>query len=83
MKMELTKHAQKRVQQRGFSDFTIGIIEEFGRTSSAPGGAEKIFVGDKEHQLVTQELKKAIQLMDRAKGGYLVVRGNKILTVYK
>ena len=81
--MELTKHAQKRVQQRGFSAFTVGIIAEFGRTSSAPGGAEKIFVGKKEYQLVIQELKRAIQLIDRAKGGYLIVRGNKILTVYR
>ena len=81
--MKLTKHAQKRIQQRGFSAFTVNIITEFGKTRSARGGAEKIFVGNKEYQLVIQELKRAIQLMDRAKGGYVIVRDNKILTVYK
>lgn len=81
--MKTTKHAKKRISQRGFSNFTLDIIQKYGNSKKAPGGAINIFFGNKEYQRVIEELKRAIQLMDRAKNGNIIIKGDRILTVYK
>lgn len=81
--MKLNKHSIKRKQQRGFSDFSLNIIKKFGRSEKAPGGALKIFLGKREYQNTVAEFKKAIQLLDKAKGGNLIVDGDEMITVYK
>ena len=81
--MNITDHAQKRINQRGFSNHVLGIILEHGDRGYAPGGATKIFLGKKEYQKVVGELKRAIQIMDKAKGGNLILQDDCILTVYK
>jgi hypothetical protein len=44
----------------------------------------RIFFGKKEHQKVTEELKKAIQVLDKAKGGSLIISHDQnLLTAYK
>ena len=83
MRLKLTKHAEERKRQRGFSKFSLDIIKRFGRYEKAPGNAEKIFFGNKEYQQVIGELKKAIQVMDKAKGGTIIFAGDEILTMYK
>ena len=80
--MTLTKHARKRGRQRGFSRQIIDIVLEKGRPQFAPGGATKVFLGEKESQAVITELKRAIQIMDKAKNSTLIIDGNVILTLY-
>ena len=49
-----------------------------------PGGAVlKIFLGFKEYKRITEELKKTIQLLDKAKNGTLIVNEDTIVSVYK
>jgi len=81
--MKLTKHAEVRKNQRGFSNFSLELIENFGEHRKAPGGVTRIFLGNKEYQKAVQELKKVIQLLDKAKGGSVIIDGNQIITVYK
>ncbi len=81
--MEITHHAQKRINQRGFSKTVLDIILNHGRWENAPGGATKIFFGKQEYQRIVGELKQAIQLMDKAKGGNIIFIDDRILTVYK
>ena len=81
--MRLTSHAKKRARQRGFSNLSLDIIQECGRTERAPGGAVKIFFGKKEHQKAVGEFKKAIQLLDKAKGGTMIIDNEDVLTVYR
>jgi len=82
--MELTKHAKKRKRQRGFSKFSLNLIMNFGREQRAPGGAIKVFLGNREYQKAIGEFKKIIQLMDKAKGGTMIIDDkDNILTVYK
>lgn len=81
--MTLTKHAQERSRQRGFSSLYICLIEQFGRTEKAAGGATKIFFGKKETEMARHELKKILQLLDKTKGSALIVDGDNILTMYK
>jgi hypothetical protein len=83
-KMKFTQHAEKRKKQRGFSDQIVKIIKRHGRSMRAPGGATRIFFGKKEYQKMTEELRKAIRILDRAKGGSLVISPDQsLLTVYK
>lgn len=81
--MELTAHAQIRQQQRGISDSVFDIISNNGRVSYAPGGAMKIFFGKKEYTTAVHEIKKMLKLLDRAKGGTLIVADDKVVTVYR
>jgi hypothetical protein len=80
--MKLTKHAEKRLRQRGFSKLSLNIIRECGRTEGAPGGAIKLFFGKKEYQEAVAEFKRAIQLLDKAKGGTIIMDNEDVLTVY-
>ena len=81
--MKLSKHAESRSRQRGFSSLYISLIQEFGRTMDAPGGAKKIFFGKKEYDAARYELKKLLQLLDKVNGSSLIVNGDNILTMYK
>jgi len=82
-KMNLSKHAQKRVNQRGFSNSTLDIILKYGSVKRAPGGARSVFFGKKECQKIVSELKKTIQLIERAKNGKLIIINDHIITAYK
>ena len=84
MNYRLSEHAEKRKNQRGFSDHTMNLIVESGRHEPAPGGAIRIFFGNKEHQEIIDLLKKDLQLLDKCKGGTIIAStdGN-IITIYK
>jgi hypothetical protein len=81
--MKLTRHAEKRARQRGFSDFSLDIIRGCGRAEKAPGGAIRMFFGNKEYQRAVSDLKRAIQLLDRAKGGTIIIANEGVLTIYR
>ena len=81
--MNLTKHAGTRKSQRGFSGFVLDMILQHGIAKIAPGGSTKVSFGKKEYQKVVGKLKKAIQLMDKAKGGHIIMKDGSVLTVYK
>ena len=81
--MRLTKHATKRKKQRGFSNFSLQMIQKYGRCENAPGGATKINFGKREYQRTVHEFKKVIQLLDKVKGGSLIIKDGYVVTVYK
>ena len=81
--MEITKHAKLRQGERGIPNSLLNVILENGISAGAPGGAIKIFFGKREHQKIVSAAKKLIQILDKAKGGTLIVKGNDILTIYK
>jgi hypothetical protein len=68
MNQELTAHAKKRMRQRGFSGHAIDMIVNYGRYEPAPGGALKIFLGNKNYQELVSMLKRDVQLLDRSVG---------------
>ena len=81
--MNKTKHFITRQCQRGISDCLLKIIEENGKYTNAPGGAIKIEIGNREYQNIVYETKKFLQLLDKAKGGTIIIQDNDLLTVYK
>lgn len=80
--MKMTKHAEIRKRQRGFSNHTIDYVLRYGRIQEGADGAMKLFIGKKEYQKVIRELKRDIQLMDRAKGKNVIIKDDYIITVY-
>jgi len=81
--MEATQHAQTRARQRGIPGLLLQIAQECGRQTAAPGGAQRIFCGRREAQHLRQELKRLLQMIDKAQGAALIVQNGRIITVYK
>lgn len=81
--MTFSKHAEARLQQRGFSNLALKVIYETGSLSFVPGGAQKIFFGKKEYSAFMTELKQLQKAVERAKNGTIIVSSNKIITIYK
>ena len=78
-----TRHAVKRQKQRGISDFITKLIECYGKYEVAPGGAMRITLGNREYQMIASEIKWHLQQLDKARRGTLVVKDDRLITVYK
>ena len=81
--MKMSKHAQKRSQQRALPPEVLDIIMKHGRVSPAPGDACKLFFGNKEYSRAISDLKKMMTVLEHAKGGTIILGDDKIVTVYK
>ncbi len=81
--MHITDHGSRRIQQRGFSRAVLNIIMEHGEVEQACGGALRISFRRKERQAAATELKRVLQLLDRAQGGHIVIKDGHLLTAYK
>lgn len=71
------------MQQRGFSNEILDVIQSYGRINKAPGGAIKIFFGKKEGVQAINELKQKIKLIERAIGRSVIMSERNIITMYK
>ena len=81
--MKLTRHCEERKRQRGFTDYALNIILNHGCVDAAPDGALKITLSNREYQALVGGFKKAIQMMDKAKNGNLIIKGEHLITCYK
>lgn len=81
--MRLSKHAQIRSQQRSLPLQALEVVMKHGKVSHAPGGVCKIFFGNKECALAIGELKTLMKVIERAKGGNIVMGNGQVITVYK
>jgi len=81
--MKLTQHIKERMNQRNIPDSAIDIILKNGRISHVSGGAMRIFLGNKESNQMIMELRNTIKLIERAKGGTLILAEDTALTVYR
>lgn len=83
MTIQLVKHAQQRVQQRGFSPIDIDLILNFGD--------EQIHQKREIYTITKNSLKKmktyfgkpniANEFFARLRGAFLVIDGNNVITV--
>jgi hypothetical protein len=71
---KVSKHAQRRLQQRGISEDVVRLIEAFGRFHYQKGGSELAYIDNKR----VSELRKAL---DKVAGVQLVIsESNKVVT---
>lgn len=74
-KIHLTRHAQKRKQQRGITENVISLIEIFGESKHQKGGSEVLYIPRQRQK----ELRIALDKID----GVQVIASNdgEIITV--
>jgi hypothetical protein len=77
----ITKHAKKRMRQRGVPLPVLELIVKYGNHRPAPGGATAVGLTNQFYQLAIQELKSSIQFLDKAKNHNIIIKDNSILTV--
>ena len=79
--MHYSRHAQKRMQQRGIHSAEAEFVLNNGRADRVPGGAERLVLSHKElHQWITYHLDEAKRLMRMRKVG-VVASGEVVITV--
>ena len=75
--MNLSIHAQQRLQQRGLSESDIDLILTHG-TQTHDG----YYLRQKDVKEVEQELRKVITRLTRLAGKFVVVDGDTVITAY-
>ncbi len=81
--MELSKHAEDRIRQRGISMAALDVIWKYGRESFAPGGAVKYFFGKNEYQYALNDHEERADVINRVKGFTIVVIDGTVITAYR
>lgn len=85
MLFNLTKHAEQRLQQRGFKFKHISLILEFGEVKHKPGNCleYKIFKKDIK-RIQTKKSSQSIQIIDKCCNKAILVdeKHNTLITMY-
>ena len=76
--VHITKHAEKRMQQRGISVSDIDMILEHGKEIEGNG----IFMTNKRSEKLIQSFKKKIAAVERLRNTKVVVDGDTIVSCY-
>ena len=71
-KMSLTRHAQKRLQQRGIPESLVDVLIDFGHTSKTSKGCEIVFLTQRDKRQIAGSLAKQ-NLCSRVGNAYLVL----------
>ena len=85
MQYRYTKHAQKRLQQRGITDLTVRLICKYGKRSYKNGG-ESYCINKNSRLRLEKDLKKRLSSREYRKvikhlDCYVIISGGEILTV--
>lgn len=79
--MHFSRHAQKRMQQRGIRKAEAEFVFSNGWADRAPGGVERLTLSRKElHRWIAYHLDEARRLRRMARVG-LVTEGGVVITV--
>lgn len=77
----LTQHAKARSQQRGIPTIVIDLLLDFGTTTRAPGGAEKIYFDKSSRKRLRAYVGPLASLLDRHLNIYAVVnKEDRVIT---
>jgi len=82
--MILSKHACKRMTQRGFDQKIIPLIFQYGSVMSMRNGSFKVMLMKKDILELTSENILPIQLLDKVTNRLLVLTNDtsKVITLY-
>jgi hypothetical protein len=75
--MNISDHAQKRLQQRGMSGSDIELILSHGTETN-----DGYLLRDQDARRAEAELRKQIEHIHRLAGKYIVVKGETLVTAY-
>jgi len=82
--MNLTRHAEKRFQQRGFKKPYLDLLLKYGKISRKPGDVMEVKITKKEISRITQELNRLIRQLSNIKNKAILIDPdtNTIITAY-
>lgn len=82
--MKITKHAQERIQQRGFQESFIDLILMYGIPRSKQGGVTEYIIPKKQKAQILGELKDLMRKIEKSsnKAVLLDESSNTIVTAY-
>jgi hypothetical protein len=81
--MKKTKHAEKRIQQRGIKNSCIDLISAYGEQKQRLGNARSFLLTRKRADKIISSCKKFIHLVEMSKGIEIIVSNdNKVITAY-
>lgn len=78
MKPELSRHAERRAQQRGYRRFELDLIRHFG----TPVGDGFVLL-EKDVAPIESALKRLITSLRRLQGSALIEQAGTVVTVYR
>lgn len=70
--MSLTRHAQKRLQQRGIPESLVDVLIDFGHTSKTSKGCEIVFLTERDKRQIAGSLAQQ-NVCSRVGNTYLVL----------
>ena len=76
--MNISNHAEIRMQQRGMLERDIQLVLDYGTETS-----DGIFLRRKDIKSAEHNLKKMLQRLNRLAGSYVVLDGENIVTAYR
>lgn len=80
--LNITKHAQKRSQQRCIPKSEIDLILNYGESILKPGGAVEIGIKKKEKNRIIKKLRRMINKLDKIQNKRVLMIDGVIVTVY-
>ena len=81
--MKISKHAKKRIQQRGIPENSIELILEYGSPIRKPSDAYEYKVHKKEKNRIISNLKHLINIVETLpQKAVLVSNDCEVITVY-
>lgn len=78
MRIELSRHAEELMQQRGMRPSDLELVCEFGTKT-----AEGYFLCRKDKARAIAQLKCLISRLEHLENRLVVLQGNRVVTVYK
>lgn len=77
----LTKHAEKRLQQRSIPEIMLQIMLSYGEEVPQKGGTCMVRISRRRRAAIRKDLKRALDHFDSLCDGYMVVsEDDKVIT---
>jgi predicted sugar kinase len=76
--VDFTKHAQERLQQRGFRNADVNLVLEV----ASEVGPKVYVLTDQDAAREIQQRKQEIQKLERLRGATLVIEDGRLITMY-
>jgi hypothetical protein len=82
--MEFSRHARKRLRQRGIREECVELIVNYGTPTKKPGNAWEYRLTKKDKRRAIQNIKHQLQLLDKADMKAVIVSedAGKVVTIY-